>query len=758
MKKLFSLLLLVALLVTALSSCSDNGGIDSKTDSIGGETEGLPSSTPLSVSGIDAVKLLLAEARLNEKLLKNEGDIFENGVQVMQQLASKAMANLNVTVLKGETGALGSSSLGTFGTGNRSVTSRGSSAILLGSLGEEKQNIGKMEVVGDTVVWTELDEVSNSYEYFLNLTNNIVAEAERCAKLIDFVKKHVRVIDKWVSVGGERYYLSVKENEELLCQVNDFDGTVHRIVCRRYRNADGKDVYEMYRQADTFESRMTYIPGERYEISHGREQHFVASHTKGYWENYVLGDIRDGEHQHYNVDYLIMKDDICYKFGFLQEGNDTIDILSADRQTDLFLYAPDAMATKLFLKLNGFTNIEKYTAPVNKVNFSEDNSYVNASWDSDIQVHLTNGHILLQGNRYCDGKVLIDGTMIACYAYGYASEMILSIQGTPEEALALFKQFLDETGLRCRRDIDDVLQGTLRALSESKTVFQYYRWNGYTVNTTEGIRRATEVENAKYDEMIALYDSVKDAETVTAELGSEEFLQHISFAPLVGNTVTEAKLSGNTLTVKSLTLTVNDPLLFVKDEPYRVILALEDAAGSLVHPEQSSTGEAIYAGETEFAVTASEISVTLPRLEPGPYRVVAYIATADGIRSSGFETIRVDAVEGESFAFNDAILSGALEENGTLTLTYVERMDVSVTIEATEALTYETFRQLVGEAVFAYGIPAEVIEMLVGESYTPLAGNESEIAAGEYRVAYHTENGDSLRSGYAYITLTVSFT
>ena len=166
MKKIIGLALVVTLLMTALVGCGTPSG-------------GVGGGGVASISGLDAVKLLLAEERLNEQLLKNEGDIFENGAQVMTELANKARENLGVTMLKGETATPGF----TMTSAQQSdyptvvplggVESASSDVDLLGSLGEEKQNIGTMEVVGDTVVWKDFGEVSNSYEYFLNLTNNI---------------------------------------------------------------------------------------------------------------------------------------------------------------------------------------------------------------------------------------------------------------------------------------------------------------------------------------------------------------------------------------------------------------------------------------------------------------------------------------------------------------------------------------------------------------------------------------------------------
>ena len=779
MKKLFSSFVAIILCASLLFSfVGCNNATDPSNDSDASKdygSFGTGGEGTVSISGIDAAKLLLADARLNEKLLKNEGDIFERGAQVMEDLAAKAIDNLGVTVLRKTQGTspllnftrsyhsnsrASSFGLSTVEGKNGTLVASGKSAFSivapLGPLGEEKKNIGKMEVVGDTVVWTDFDEVSNSYEYFLNLTTNIVLEAERCADLINFVKKHIRIVDKWVEIGNERYFLSVGENEELLCNESGSGDDRFLIICRRYRNEEGKDVYEMYRSYGTqYECRMTYIPGERYELSEGRHQHFIASNTKGYWENYVLGDVVGS---HYNVSYLILKDDICYTFGMLDSDHVSIQILSADRETDLFHYSSSEHSTTLTLKLNGFSNIEKITAANSKVEFGPGNEYANLQWGSDAKIHITGGNVLEEHQSFLDGKLVVNGISVISYAYGYGAEMLIRILGTPDEAMALFKQFLKETGLGCKRDINTVIEGTKKSITDSRAVFNYYQWNGYTVNSEEGIRQATLVEKAKYDAILALYEGLKDAEVFKFEGSKPEEIQlQMSFAPITESVASGAKMVGDKLTLDSLRLSVNDVMLFVKDEPYRVIVALEDSTGAIVHLEQAVFGEVKYAEEKIFSVSASNVEITLPQLTPGSYRVVAYIATSDGIRSSGFTAVAFEEAEAEGVNLGFLDLSGSLDRGGVLTLTYTERIDVNVKIEFDTALSYDAFKQALCEQAFLYGIPDETsIEMQKDESYVALTGTESEIAEGTYRIKYTAENGNYSRKGYVYVALSQS--
>ena len=116
-----------------------------------------------------------------------------------------------------------------------------------------------------------------------------------------------------------------------------------------------------------------------------------------------------------------------------------INILSADRQTDLFHYTIYDGEVTLNLALNGFVNIEKITADKTDTVFSPSEDYAYVQWNSDAKLHITNGNIIEENAYYADGKVLVSGIMVMYMAYGYSSEMMLNISGSPDEAMEYFK-------------------------------------------------------------------------------------------------------------------------------------------------------------------------------------------------------------------------------------------------------------------------------------------------------------------------------
>ncbi|MBE6694077.1 MAG: hypothetical protein E7589_04865 [Ruminococcaceae bacterium] len=713
MRKIISLALVFVVLASLLAGCG--GG-----------------ALPDGMSGSDAARLLLANERLDAQLLKTEGDIFENGVEVMNNLAKTAIANLNVPYV---------------GNNAPAVTKLSSFQSLSTVL--EGDYSGKVEIGGDTFTWSGFEENNNSYDFFKNITDGIVFSAQVGAELIDNIKKNVRVVDKWVEVGDSQYYLSVSENSETLCERRPADNSI--TVCKRYKNADGDDVYELYSANDKYEERCTYIPGKRYERSsindHGEhaEDYFVADNSKGYWETYIVGALPT----HYNVSYFIMKDDICYDaFYDPKDGSlPILKVMSADRATDIINFSDNGVS----VKFSGFDGIKSVEAPSDAVEYTE-GEYANLAQFENAKVHLTNGRVLNYGESFVDGKVNISAIHVGFGGgFGYTGEIYLDISGeTDVEILEHLRSFLNEVGLKCRRDIDSVFAGIHRAYIELDSIIQYYTWNGFSVIDEAGIGEAIHKEKARISEMEALYTAVKDAEVL--DISDTKLIEmNIKFAPITESSFEGVTLDAGEVSVDSISLTVEDTTLYVEDEPYRVMLALANANGGLVHLDMENTLSTKYADEDKFTVTASRLNFTLPALSSGSYTPVAYIATSDGIRASAYTPVTVSEIANMPMSIQSMTVSAAKSEQNTLTLSYTRAGDFVVDLTTEDRVGYEEFKALVSMQAFEYGIPSDIIEVMSGDTYTALEGDEAEIADGAYRISYKTENGDQVAQGYIYV-------
>ena len=772
MKKIICTVIALLLAMTMVAGCASNGRSPSDKDGEkessaitttqqGGGSETDPSwdgKLPEGLSGKDVAKLLLANERLNAGLLKNEGDIFENGKKVFGDLKKIASDNLGTNY---------SDLVATpFKYNELTPVEDLAKTTITHKYG------GIIEIDGNSYRWSDFKESNNSYEYFEGITNNIIRAAEAGATLIDNIKKNVRVVDKWVRTEMGLFYLHVEENSETLYQ-QIYD---RYEICKRYKNSDGKDVYELYLGSESFVERMTYIPGERYEHSTyhpdiERSGNFItASKAKGYWEVYCVGEAP----QHYNVSYFIMKDDICFDSFYEPEIGKIIalKVMSADKKTDIMSIMNGSFIDFKFSGFDGVDYIEVIAEPneVTNKDIVNDNTYkilhipdpeygdmiipLNASSPT---VYLKNGKTVKKGDKFVGGKVEVSDIRIAHYSMSaYTAELGLSINSeNTDETLEIIEQFVKELGLTCRRDLDETLNGVKIAYSELETITKYYKWNGVCVATNEGVTEAVALEYEKIKQFGDMLDDVKDAEVIDIN-DTEKLELNMIFPEISKDTVNGAKYEKGVITLESISLTVEDTLLFVENEPYSVAfaLALSDGTGGLIHLASDNTTTVKYADEKEFTVNAGKVKIEIPEVSPGTYTLVAYIATSDGIRSSQYVKVAFDEVASEPLAFEWIDLTAEKGSDGYIALNYIAKTDINVELISSDKLDYSGLRQLMAETASSYGTPNDtLIEMLGSDGkYTALKGDETEIADGQYRMAYHIDNASFTLSGYVYMT------
>ncbi len=660
---------------------------------------------PADYSGTDLAKLLLANERLDATLLHREGDIFDDGAEILRNLAATTSASYKASTTSSAGGQ------------------------------------GKVTVDGTTFTFSNFEENCNAYDYFENLTDGVVSACNTGADMIDSVKKNVRVVDKWVSTGEEKLYLHVSENEEMLYE---YSSDQLNICCRSLNNA-GQDVYDVYIQNDIAETRMTYIPGLLYEFSSlvddGVNQHntyFVANHSKGYWEVSIVDGLTDS----FNVTCMAIKDDICYSAYYDPQQSlvAMLQVISADRKADLMFFTAGEEFDDVSLHFGGFNGIQNVfiTVPANEVGtFNEgqisvvhvegEHGHTAITGHKSGTVNLTNGKQLKEFDTYVSGKVVV-GRTLADYAYGLCKGTVdLRVYGeSREERLNNIKLFLAEAGLECRKNPDKMLSDVSLAYMELNAFVPYYRWNGNTIATVDGIRAGVQVERTRLDAMANLYETVKNDPVI--DIDDVNFELNINFAPITQISVNADPVDGDVVWIQNIALSVSDMTLFVENEPYMVNFALIETSGSdLIHLEVENSHPTAYAKTETFTVTAEQVTVKLPALTNSSYQLVAYISTEDGIRTSGYK---------ECMAIHVTPVTQT-------TLTTEQKVD------------YATFYTIVCEVAYQYGIPEQsLLEYLDGDAYKTMTGNETEIATGDYRLAYTVSNGGNSTSDYVYVSYT----
>ena len=782
MKKLISILILAGMLTATLAGCttaSKNPVIPPTYMDPGAQPgvspSGPPSVTPpenesdtkpvgqpdspaLNVDPATAIRLLLASERLNAALLKNEGDIFEQGAETMLYLAAEAEKGLTNRPLP-EIRPL-------------STHTVPPSYQLLSdphTVYDGGDNGGLVTFDGENYMFSDFVEVSNSYSYFEGNARYISTMAKDAADLIDSIKKNVRVVDKWVRMDDwTRYYLHVGENEEVLySHIHD-----RETVCRRYRDEEGRNVYEYYSQSETFYERLVYIPGAHFEVirgffgEEGHEDYLIADNTKGYWEFYVVGPFPT----HYNISYMVMKEDICYdSFYDPKTGSiNFIKTISADKKTDILYYQGgenDPWHSFIDLHFSGFDGIAGVRAEADIVSMEDmggDLGSVPTITDMERAVLvLENGKEIHIGDTFLDGKVEVYAIRTSVYYPHYTGELGIRVSGeTVAEKLANVKGFIGEVGLECRRDLNSVLPGVQRAFDELSEITQYHTWNGFAQATEDGIAAAIEAEKADTAKMADMIAAVRNAEEIN--FADKEIVElNAHFAPATVTASEGIAQSDMTVQIQSLTLSVSDTLLFVENQPYTLGFALKGESG-LIHVETSMEAQTTaYTPGESFTVSAGNVTLTLPALTDGVYTLVAYIATDDGIRSSAHVALPFNTVEeGKEITLKRSTMKVSLLTDGTIGLTYELITDLYTTMAPEESLSYQGLYEMMACFVCEYGIPSDsLIERLTdaeANTYTALTGEEEIIPSGSYRLAYNIENGEKIVNGYLHVEFTAA--
>lgn len=731
MKKLFALLLLVCLVLPILAGCSGTQ---------------IVTSLPEWMNGKDALRLMLANERLDVDSLKNAENIFANGVEVLQNLATMSVESLAQYDY--------AAPLAVTPIASKKETSRDGSVV---------------EIDGQIYKFKSFAEYSNSYDYFMNLTTGVSSTAEQGAELIDNVKKYVRAVDVWVEQGWTQYYLHVEENSETLISRDTNSEAQQFEICRRTKGADGLNIYEIYIGSDTSETIMTYIPGKKCEYSHRSkvtdfDHNFLAENTKGYWE---VVDVNKAS-MHYNVSCMVIKDDICYDaiyspsavrdYGRREETVDghvaLLKVISSDRKTDIINMVQNAGSVSAGIALQAFTGYShvEYTADVVE---RIDSEYYMHGYGTLV---LKNGMRLTEGMTLLDGQVTVHGTNVHFQnkegkLSGYVPA--LELEFTPADGAtwqSLFREFLTLTGLSCTRDMRQVEAGITQAYRELDSFTKYHKWNDSLIISEDTIAAGYQNLDARFKASAAIYTAVKDTEVIDYS-DRDKIELRIPFAPITVMNVASVTADGLFVTVNEISLTVEDTMLFVEGEPYAVHFAMvgvEKNDQGLVHIAYENAREFVYNGESTFTVSTSA-EFDIPFLNVGEYALVAYISTADGIRTSGYRPLPVVAISDDTWDQNGVVGSLYRTGDGELRATFTEHPVIRISLGQDSFASYSTLRDALSEAAYGYGFVEEdatlEFENADGD-WVAVTDTEAPLAYGIFRLRYTVHNGNAVKEGY----------
>ena len=758
MKRFIAFMLLLALLVSMLVSCKPT------KDGEGGKTE-----IPEGMDGKTASQLILANERLNSQLLKNEDNIFEKGSEDLKNLAkivqesipkyASAMSNLSVRELEAVT--------------NKDAMTDGS----------------WVSVNGTNFKWGGFAEYSNSYDTFVSYAKSISDSALRGAELIDDVKKNVRVVDMWVD-RGSHLYLHVDENSETLySRAQD----VFQIeICRRYKDENGNNVYEVYyygveEDYETY-NRMLYIPGLRYEFSikmisdtTPMDNCIIADNSKGYWE--ILNTNSDFD-ENGTVSCMVIKDDICYDAFYNPQRNEIgpFKIISADKKTDIMIISDienETLTVELALQgLNGYEYVEITTTEdkiangfpyegekeiIRGENGIYGTYYQTTGFAPPTQIKLNNGNLLKTGDTLLNGKVSVHQIHVRYQSKdaneGYVGDIMLLLKGDSfEDRMQTLYEFFEQTGLDFRRDKNVIEAGILRAHEEMDALSKYYEWDGAKINDIDAMVKAHEREIARTMSSKDMYEKIKDARVIELD-NSEEMALNMYFGKVSASTQGANEENG-TITIDKLTLTTTDTLLFVEGEPYVIKLALVGQNGELYHLEYEGATEKAYVKGDSFSLEQSGISIKTPLVElVGNYDLVAYISSADGIRSSGFDKVKADPMVMNSPSYRYGITQLTVHINeSAITLEYQLNGDIEIDITLDAPISYDELYEIMAEEVYKYGIidsTQNIKKFISSGDWREIAKGDTSVGEGTFLIGFTRQIGTELVGADIIVNLSI---
>lgn len=622
---------------------------------------------------------------------------------------------------------------------------------------------------GNIVSWSDFSNECNTYDFFSSYFKNIEDSAKIFADLIDTVKKDCGNTDYWINVGGEKVFLRVEANQETIFVKREEAYS----VCRRYTNEDADDVYEMYvKQNDgSYEERMLYIAGKRYEFSNnfgGYEGiYIVAENTRGYWNMFQVTDI---EKNRCNIMNFVSTGSMAFTF----DNSMALDMPTVDEYTlrfsttdltnDIVTIGPELIE----MNAGAFNGIERIEATKADIWESEGSNSLSSTIGTLVT---TSGKKLGMDTLSKEDVVSVIG-MTASFTKNFYGEdkhrtsghIMLSVSGeTCAEQMSNFKAFLKEYDLSCKYNLDAITSKYAAAQELAKNFKYTYKWNGYSVKDYAGIESAVKVERNLYKEFATMYDEVKDIKTVETTSFGESF-EGWDFSKIDSIQCGNVTFSDGKISVEDMSVAVKDTDIFDKNEKYTVYLALakyidgtESDYDNAVIMECGDADITSYDGGASITLNQSA-SFTLPRCaSEGKYTVVAYVATEDGIRVSEMVPVIFSEDIEQSETYDGFVIDYKTNEDKELRIECAVDVDVHIYIKPEDMkaeYTYDEMYELLKQGAtsngyFIEGASIEVYDASTDSSTVVETGTT--FSSGVYRMIYTKLLGDTEVNGYIYV-------
>lgn len=620
---------------------------------------------------------------------------------------------------------------------------------------------------GNIVSWSNFSNECNTYDFFKSYFTAIENSANMFAELIDQIKKDCGITGYWVSGnGGDKVLLKVEANQETIFVKSDLGYK----VCRRYTNENADNVYEMYsKQTEgSYEERMLYVAGKRYEFSSnfgGYEGlYIVAENTRGYWNMFQVSDI---EKNRCNIMNFVSTGNMAFMFdnsmspGMPETDEYALSFSTTDLTNDII----DISSSNICMNFGAFNGIARVETDASNVWSSEGSNALTSGMGSLVT---TSGKRLEISTKGTEDTTFVSGISASFtkdfYGQGNhrtSGKLFVNVPGENcSEQMANFKAFLSQNGLSCKYNLDYITSKYAAAQEIAKNFKYVYKWNGYSIKDYTGIENAVKVERTTYKEFAAMYDAVKDLKTVVTTSFGEAF-EGWTFSKINSAQCGNVTMTDNKITVENMSVAINDTAIFDTTEKYSVFLALakfvdgsEADYDNAVIMECEGVDLTSFAGEASIKLNQSA-TFTLPRCaSEGKYTVVAYVATEDGIRvSEMIPVIFSDDIE-KSETYDGFIIDYKASANNQIRIDCSTSVDVYIKPEDVKtSYTYDEIYEVLKQGVLSTGYYIEGANIELYDASTD-SGTEletgAEISAGTYRMKFIKQIGEQEVDGYVY--------
>ena len=700
MKRILSVVLLSCLLVSFVFSATGCGLFAKK---IGGGTE--------------AAKLLLANERMDEKLVGQKIDV---GFSKAERLLSAKSVSVEDAIMQSA-----------------------------------------------SYTWSNFPSYSTSMVEFEQFMKGVEDYIGRVAEDIIDMKKKVGITDKWVDAGNYRQLLRVYNNRDVLFEI---DGSGNFFVYNRYTDSNAKNVYETYAfmsdAGSTGQIRMMLIPGERYEYmyqhSSGFNDYFIAENTRGYWMSTRFDYTEADGEQYSNLFSYIVKDGLGCGTHMMMRSPTMLE------PTNGWYTVFDPAGERELFRVEAQENFYKYdlyftairdgfvSASAAEALKEEAGIYTTATIDTlttEKGVYHVQNELPENAFGFAGGYVqYIYGENMY---YGSLSFNMKSPKMSFGEATAAFGAYAESLGLSLYCDMETVARSLDHAAILSDGFGQSFEWNGYKINHIDNLGKAVGVLKSQFADAKAAYEEIRNNpfSQDRQRLSSDAHFAELGIAVAGDN-----RFDGNTVSLSGLAVSTSDVALFEQGKEYvlEVGIALLDASGN---PMSANT--VALSGGTSAKVAFEGGSITLGaegkyaiplNLDRGEYAVVVYAVTKDeGIRVSemvkiGFASIAEGEIE------SSAMHIEAADKNDNLILTYEIKNIRRISVVATKAsYSYAEIKRMITLEILAYGAPSygAVLEYENGGA----VDESAVLGKGTYRMVCYLATGDGLAQSYIYLSI-----